>query len=404
MGYNRTFLLVFSLLWAGGSLCASHEVPMAPKKVVIFSSTGGGGHTAAAAAITEYLSSGAEVTTVNIFKEVFYSGPEAFYNNCLAHNRLGLASALAVMGRFGFQQLSCLVDVAVKKHLHRLLVQGIKPDLVISVVPFINGAIARFTAQHNIPFIIVAPDFDIVNYLPGFSVVPPQFSLLVPHHVASSQALLEKYDIPLENLQVVGLPVRKQFLMAYPRQKVRADYCKKVSSGASPRALTIMLLMGAVGSESVYSYAKALAAMNTSKPMHVIVCVGKNEALAKKISSIVPQGNMHITVQRFTAHIALLMAMSDVLITKPGPTSISEALHMQLPLILDHTKGQLSWEKANSDFVTKHGIGYVIDKLTTLPALVRSCSPAVLRVMKNRMRKLAGNPCQRIQSFLKSQL
>ena len=57
----------------------------------------------------------------------------------------------------------------------------------------------------------------------------------------------------------------------------------------------------------------------------------------------------------FTNQIAGLMAVSDVLITKPGPNSVCEGLLSRVPMILDMTHGTIYWEQLNIDFMVKHG-------------------------------------------------
>jgi UDP-N-acetylglucosamine:LPS N-acetylglucosamine transferase len=51
------------------------------------------------------------------------------------------------------------------------------------------------------------------------------------------------------------------------------------------------------------------------------------------------------------------MAVSDIVITKPGPGTINEALSMQLPVLIDNTNTPLSWEQANIDLVVRYGVG-----------------------------------------------
>lgn len=389
----------------------------APKKnVVVFSSTGGGGHTAAASAITEYLSADAGVTTVQIFKDVLgnkdlislasggkYSA-EKFYNACLQSNLLYLGNALAACGRLYFERFSCLIEASVRSYLLRLVRLRQKPDLLISVVPFINGAIARVAAQNNIPFMIIAPDFDITNYMVGFSMVPDKFSFCTPHRNELTEKLLKNAGLPKDCIYPCGLPVRSQFLTSYSRSKERQAYFKDHKLHSSSHSFTIMLLMGAVGSDVVYTYTKTIAEMKTLYPINLIVCVGRNEALAKRIGAIIPQENITITIQGYTEQVARLMAISQPLITKPGPTTISEAIHMKLPLVLDHTKGLLSWEKANSDFVVESNIGYVLSKISKLPECIRFCAnnPAALRLIKKRMGRLKQDPRTVIQEIYRS--
>jgi UDP:flavonoid glycosyltransferase YjiC (YdhE family) len=77
-----------------------------------------------------------------------------------------------------------------------------------------------------------------------------------------------------------------------------------------------------------------------------------------------------MSVFGFTDRISDLMAVSDVIITKPGPGTINEAIAMKVPILLDNTDITLFWERANVDFVLKYGVGQKIKKIRQVKDLL----------------------------------
>ena len=73
-----------------------------------------------------------------------------------------------------------------------------------------------------------------------------------------------------------------------------------------------------------YKYVAYLIKMQL--PLHILVCIGRNERLRRNINKILLPEDVSLTIIGFTDRIADFMAISDVLITKPGPGSVCEAL------------------------------------------------------------------------------
>jgi len=90
---------------------------------------------------------------------------------------------------------------------------------------------------------------------------------------------------------------------------------------------------------------------------------GRNEELRRKLAA---QDRKHPThVLGFTSNMHELMAVADLIITKPGGLTSSEALAMGRPiLILDPIPGQ---EAANSDFLLERGAAVKLNRVEDLP-------------------------------------
>jgi len=126
--------------------------------------------------------------------------------------------------------------------------------------------------------------------------------------------------------------------------------------------------MGAAGSSTTYDYVRALSC--SKHAMHVIVCLGRNESLRKSIEKIKLPYHVTMSIIGFTDQMPDIMAMSDLLITKCGTVSVMEAVHAQVPVLLDCTARAVSWEALNVDFITKHGFGQAVTTLSKLDSLL----------------------------------
>jgi UDP-N-acetylglucosamine:LPS N-acetylglucosamine transferase len=64
------------------------------------------------------------------------------------------------------------------------------------------------------------------------------------------------------------------------------------------------------------------------------------------------------------------MGAADLLVTKSGPATIFEALHSELPMVVDATTRVIRWESMNISFLEEHDLGVVLRNLEDLPHLI----------------------------------
>ena len=64
------------------------------------------------------------------------------------------------------------------------------------------------------------------------------------------------------------------------------------------------------------------------------------------------------------------MSAADFFIGKPGPGSISEALAMKLPVIVERNAWTLPQERYNSEWVRERGVGIVVPHISRIGAAV----------------------------------
>jgi UDP-N-acetylglucosamine:LPS N-acetylglucosamine transferase len=86
-----------------------------------------------------------------------------------------------------------------------------------------------------------------------------------------------------------------------------------------------------------------------------IVMCGKNDKLFKSLA-----GRPGCHPVRFVNNVADYMRIADFFIGKPGPGSLSEAVHMGCPVIVERNANTLPQERANVEWVRDNGVGVVV--------------------------------------------
>lgn len=119
----------------------------------------------------------------------------------------------------------------------------------------------------------------------------------------------------------------------------------------------------------------------------LIMLCGRNERLAAKLT--VSPARIRRVVETFTSDVARYMRLSDFFIGKPGPGSISEALVMQLPVIVERNARTMVQERYNCDWIREEGVGIVVDSFSQIGgAVARLSNPGVYARFRERIGRL----------------
>jgi processive 1,2-diacylglycerol beta-glucosyltransferase len=367
-----------------------NSTPSIKKKIVIFTSFGGGGNFEASKAMESYLSTDYEIILCHAFKEILvpldpfnfltfqqYSGEE-LYNSFVPGKHFELLGWMYKFGRWYIQaQKNSL------KPLLRNYLVATKPDMIISVIPVINNIILEVAQELNIPFLLMPTDLDVTPYT--INITSPTYEKFHLGLIFDDPEIIkpiQEAHISPDHLHTLGAPLRPGFFIRNNKQKL----CKKYKIDTSKPI--IMLLMGSQGADEIARYTAEL--LKITEPFHLTACIGKNEKSAADLSQLSLPSNITMSIVGFTPHIADYMAMSDLLITKSGTLSVSEAFYMNLPLFLDATSTLLPWEEFNHHFVKKYVLGLSIKNFHEVAPLVTNIirNKDELDVYKKNLQKL----------------
>jgi 1,2-diacylglycerol 3-beta-galactosyltransferase len=129
---------------------------------------------------------------------------------------------------------------------------------------------------------------------------------------------------------------------------------------------TALVLFGGYGSKKMLEIAARLERCESA--VQAIFICGRNKRLADELRA--KRLRIPHFVEEFTSEIPRYMAMSDFLIGKPGPGCISEAIHMQLPVIVADSAWTLPQERFNVDWVVENCVGVKINGLHQITSAV----------------------------------
>lgn len=195
-----------------------------------------------------------------------------------------------------------------------------------------------------------------------------------------SKARLTARGVPAKRIVVTGIPVSQRFL------KPRSAALIKKEQTLHPRLPTLLVLAGGLGMGPLVETLREID--KSAGAFQALVVAGKNEALRKRLAA---ERFRHPTrVFGFVTAMQDLMTASDLIVTKPGGLTTSEALALGKPLlIVNPLPGQ---EAANSDFLLEHGAAIKANRLEDLPYRVdHLLGSAHLRAMA-RAAKAIGKP------------
>ena len=125
-------------------------------------------------------------------------------------------------------------------------------------------------------------------------------------------------------------------------------------------------MFGAEGSTDLVKVARALN--RASSGVQLIVLCGRHEGSLKRLRAM--RTRVPMFVEGFTRDVPYYMSLADLFIGKPGPGSISEALAMRLPVIVERNARTLAQERYNADWIVERQVGLVVDDFADVAAAV----------------------------------
>jgi UDP-N-acetylglucosamine:LPS N-acetylglucosamine transferase len=149
-------------------------------------------------------------------------------------------------------------------------------------------------------------------------------------------------------LRASGMILRPGF---YDPVKVDRE-AERQKLGLDPEKPTGLVLFGGQGSKVMLEIAERLA------DIQLIFICGRNARLAEELRGM-PQKAARF-VEGFTQEIPYYMQLADFFIGKPGPGSISEAVAMGLPVIVERNAWTLPQERYNAEWVRENDAGMVV--------------------------------------------
>ena len=167
------------------------------------------------------------------------------------------------------------------------------------------------------------------------------------YYVATQEARrhLVRRGQPEDRVLVSGIPIDPVFASTEPKEVARQRL------GSQPGLPVILSLAGGVGVGPTVALVRSFGA--SEKEYHLLVVAGANEDLRREAEAAAQGVHVPVTVVGFVNNIHELMDAADIVVSKPGGLTSSEALAKGTPmLIVDPIPGQ---EQRNCEFLLEAG-------------------------------------------------
>jgi processive 1,2-diacylglycerol beta-glucosyltransferase len=379
-------------------------------KAIILSASTGGGHMSAAKAIKEYFDShGASADVIDALE---YISP--FLNKTVTEIYEYLATKQPVIWKMMYKtsnnkavnRLILGTNSLISKKLLPLI-DDCKPDIIITTHPFTTEMISKLKAAHkiDIPLICVMTD-----YAPHRTWINPKVNAYIVANEGMITPMIQM-DVPSNKIYPFGIPVDDAFFAKHNKEKILNQI--QLDSNVP----TILIMAGSCGFANVMKIYRKLQSIESE--FQVIIITGKNKKLYQKMQDLVenketrkkikllskisdktPQlkhlrflkkikdrNKKNTTYKKtkiiyYTDEVDKYMWVSDLIITKPGGLTVSEALACNLPMALfDAIPGQ---EEENADFLVGNNMAVKLDSGKSTSEIIKNLllNPLKLDSMK----------------------
>lgn len=359
------------------------------KKVLIMSASTGGGHNRAARAIKEELErktidgipvkceivDSLKLVNTTMDKIISRGYEKSAIYTPKAYGRVYRFSETSLVSKNEFKG-NLLTSVMAQKF--KKLLKDSQPDLIIGTHPFPMIALSTLKkSSHTYKNSTNLGDTFIKH---NSSVnVPPMISVLTDYTTHSTwiqneinyyivgheyvKELLVFEGVDSNKVKTFGIPVEKSFLSHRDKETVLNEL------GLSSDKLTVLLMGGSFGAGNIKETLDEL--LDIDRDFQILVITGRNENLRDKIEKKLASHShdKNICVLGYTNKMNDILASIDVLITKPGGLTTTEALLKDVPMIVPYyIPGQ---EEENLDFLSNCGAALRTTKKYTLPVLLK---------------------------------
>lgn len=359
------------------------------KKVLILTASTGEGHNTAAKSLEDkYIEAGFKTYRVDIFKET-----SSTVNVMMADGYRVLANSFPTLygllydtfDRASFNRRILGNALFVIKQRVLGIVREVNPDLIVSTHPFAVGIVASLKKKGKIDcaFISVVTDFKA-----HYAYVDPHVDAYITGSEYTNETLMER-SIPEDKVFAYGIPIKKEFLSEETFKYSSTDMWNTPLDMDGD--FKVLVMGGSMGSKDIAKVVEQLAV--ESDRFEITVVCGNNKSLRnmleKRYQGPVESGKL--IIYGFTDKIPQLMDVCDVIVTKPGGLTTSEAIAKNIPMIIPFAiPGQ---EMENTEFLVNAGIAIHVKDMEEINECLEYLieNRDVYLEMKNRMQEISSN-------------
>jgi processive 1,2-diacylglycerol beta-glucosyltransferase len=332
--------------------------------IVILSCNYGGGHHRVAEVLADELRQRSPGCRVEIY-DYIETCIGSWYNLIFSSLYFGSVRWAPWLYRRFYQATSAIAsDSPIQRFINSLgkrqfaaILQAQRPDIVVCTYCLPAGGVSELKRDGGIdvPCVTVVTDHAIHSQW-----IHPEIDL----YLVSSDWVRDgmvAHGVSPDRVIATGIPVAPAFGTAPESRALHHQY------GLELTLPTILVMVGAHnlmrGALEVYRNIVELP-----RPAQLLFVCGKDERLRRVIAQLALEASRPVRVFGYVSEIPALMAMSDLMITKAGGVTTSEALAAELPMVLiNPIPGQ---EEENTAFLQASGAAIVAPRPAALPPMV----------------------------------
>lgn len=323
-------------------------------KIMLLTAATGGGHIRAANAIEQYIRENTrwEVENVDCLKAVGRLLDKTVCDSYLFMAKQAPMLFGRLYKRTNKQNVISHLVPKLSGLFSNLLyptIESSRPDVIITTHPFATEMVAALKSDRLVsaPLICIITDYGahrayIADEVDSYVVASDD---MVPE--------LMEFGVPKKKINPFGIPVHGVF---FDRQD-QGMLLRQLD--LDPELPTLLFMAGSFGVSNIIKLYRDLAETNVK--MQIIVITGRNQKLFEAFEKEIGQ-NPPIPTRLFyfTDEVEKYMHAADLLVTKPGGLTVSEALACNLPMaVFDAIPGQ---EEDNANFLKTHDMCVRIEK------------------------------------------
>jgi 1,2-diacylglycerol 3-beta-galactosyltransferase len=366
------------------------------KRIYVIYTDAGGGHRSLMETLTTLIKndhSDARVESIDLF-ELFRQLPvfSWFPKKCtvLAYNKC--PTLLLNINLFFFTYFTMRIKGYFSKQIILELLpfwKEKKPDLVISTYPGFNDILHQSLNSTESKFLTFIADYG--EFYPNLWIVP-QDQYYICNESCLYKRILDMGGEAKKVLKTSGFLIPERF---YQPHYLKKDTYRK-SLNLNSELFTIVSIFGAYGSSEQSTILKSLNKIR--QKLQLIFVIGKN----RKIPKIFEKPSHHnILTISFTNELEKIFASSDLLIGKPSPGVISQAIAQQLPVIVKNNLTTLYQERFVAEWIKKHEIGLTIKNFSSSGKIIEQLiNSTKLEKIKENVMKMENNAYKEISKFI----
>ena len=230
------------------------------------------------------------------------------------------------------------------------------PDIILSTHPFATEMVSELKAQGKVKVPLICLMTDYGAHRAWICENVDAYVVAAEHMVDE----LAAFGVDKSKVYPYGIPVFANFFEPQDTEMLVREM------EMDPEVPIVLFMAGSFGVSNIIGLYRRLVSQNV--PLQVIVITGRNKKLYEAFEKEVKVSPMKTKLIYFTDEVEKYMHASDLIVTKPGGLTVSEALACNLPLaVFSAIPGQ---EEDNANFLKANDMGVKIDKDTDFPKFI----------------------------------